>query len=139
MAPAVPTFKVGPGGDLARAIAMPKEVLILYSPADTVLHYAFPPGQTLADGDEGCFPEAVGLHGFVPGRPNITTQEISHAEHSDYWGGNQNDPSAASCAATSEFLSDATKARQLPARNTAAVAASAARVIASARNLAARS
>jgi len=70
---------LGGGGGLAKS---------LYSPADAVLTFAFPIGQTLASGDEGTCPTALGHEYWasptVPG--NLDQYEVQGAGHSDYWG-----------------------------------------------------
>ena len=99
MAAAVPVFKVQPGGVLTRAMSHASEVRVLYSEADTVLKYAFPPGQTLAAGDEGFFPEAVGRFGrlsVTSGR--IDPWRVVGARHSDYWGDDDLNAAAVSAA-----------------------------------------
>ena len=62
------------------------KALSLYSPADVVLHYAFPPGQTLAG--EGLFPTELGRDRWVSLNvmTNLTQEEVRGANHSDYWG-----------------------------------------------------
>lgn len=60
----------------------------LFSPADSVLSLAFPLGQTLAKGDEGFMPVALG-HDFwqCSAMPEQFTQyEVAGADHPDYWG-----------------------------------------------------
>lgn len=88
LAAAVPVRMMG--GRLSGAAALARTVT-LYSPADWVLHYAFPMGETLAG--EGWLPEAVGHLG----RPTAAWSE-SHAMvrpdgkgygHGDYWGGGE--------------------------------------------------
>ena len=62
----------------------------LYSPADLVLSVAFPLGQTLAPGDEGFMPAALGhdlwLGEEVPLNLRYRQSENRGAGHSDYWG-----------------------------------------------------
>lgn len=106
MAAAVPTFKTCPGGDLYDALGATKSLLVLFSPGDWVLRGAFPPGQTIASGDEGFFPAAVGLNGDVPLHPGlIARQEIVGARHGDYWGTGAGAPSDASADAVAGFFS----------------------------------
>lgn len=86
MAAAVPVFKVQSTGKLAKAIEFAQDVRIMYSDDDWVLNYTFPAGQTLASGDEGCFPAALGFkrpEGIV-GR--VDRIDINNAGHGDYWG-----------------------------------------------------
>jgi pimeloyl-ACP methyl ester carboxylesterase len=62
----------------------------LYSGHDMVLALAFPIGQTLAPGNEGFFPTALGhalWHGTkVPPQLQCQQYENRGAGHSDYWG-----------------------------------------------------
>jgi len=71
----------------------------LYSGADSVLAFAFPAGQSLAPGEEGWMPVALG-HTFwadttVP--LNLGQEENPQAGHGDYWGWNT-DPKPLHCA-----------------------------------------
>lgn len=119
MAAAVPTFKVCPGGELFDALSEPQFLRVLFSPADIVLHWTFPPGQTLASGDEGFFPAAVGRHGDIPLHPGVVDrEEIAEANHGDYWGKNSGTPSDVSAAAITNFFQfdGLTAARNLPER-----------------------
>ncbi|WP_031436609.1 alpha/beta fold hydrolase [Methylobacter tundripaludum] len=86
MAAAVPVFKIQSIGSLAKAMEHAKNVRILYSENDWVLKYTFPGGQTLASGDEGRFPTALGLTrlAYITGRTEQVN--IYGAGHSDYWG-----------------------------------------------------
>lgn len=87
MAAAVPTFMLQPGGRLHRALAHAQSVQVLFSGADAVLAGAFPAGQTLADGDEGFFPIALGHAGDVPpGVGAVACAAVQDAAHGDYWG-----------------------------------------------------
>ena len=93
MAAAVPNFKVEARGALASAMAYADQVTILHSQSDAVLRYTFPPGQTLASGDEGFFPSALGLHGPSPGVPGkLDPRPIPDAHHGDYWGQSERAP-----------------------------------------------
>jgi len=62
----------------------------LYSGSDMVLAYAFPAGQSLASGDEGFNPTALGHELWVePSVPlNLGQIENNQADHGDYWGWN---------------------------------------------------
>ena len=90
-AAAVPVFKLErAGGDnLADAAdGIFNEWLSLFSESDTVLGTSFPLGQTLASGNEGLFPTALGYTLWASPR---TTAVLSQAEnrgagHGDYWG-----------------------------------------------------
>ena len=87
MAAAVPLFKVQTGGELVEAMEHAGEVRILHSDDDAVLRDTFPPGQTLAGGNEGFFPTALGLHGFLSAASGrIVSVDVDNAGHGDYWG-----------------------------------------------------
>lgn len=118
MAAAVPTFKVCPGGELFDALNAPEFLRVLFSPADNVLHWTFPPGQTVARGDEGFFPAAVGRHGDIPLHPGVVDrEEIQRADHGDYWGKNPGKPSDLSAEAIANFFQfNGLTARTLAAR-----------------------
>lgn len=106
MAAAVQVDMVESGGDFEPGAHLAKHRIVLYSPADKVLHYAFPIGQTAAF--EGFFPAAVGRFG----RPASLTPyrvEMGGNDHSDYWS----DPRSAEVVAS--FLG-ASVPRSLPAR-----------------------
>lgn len=120
MAAAVPIFKVEAAGDLAGAIGLGRPVLILYSDDDLVLRYAFRPGQTLADGDEGFFPAALGS-----GRPpptvvgRLESIDIDGAGHGDYWGHSGTQPAAVASARVGEFFGFSNWPRTIAAREPA--------------------
>jgi hypothetical protein len=106
MAAAVPVAHVDSGGDLRRGIQATRGVCILYSTSDTVLHYAFPPGQTAAR--DGWFPTAVGRFGDPASawtRRQPMAGEKGGYGHGDYW------PGAESAAAVAAFLGSAVAAR----------------------------
>lgn len=63
MAAAVPDFMVTPGGALTDATQAAESILVLRATSDTVLHYAFPSGQTIAGHGEGFLPVALGRFG----------------------------------------------------------------------------
>jgi pimeloyl-ACP methyl ester carboxylesterase len=87
MAAAVPTFMVAEGRNLASAMKKAGSVLVLYSRADEVLHYSFPPGQTLAGKGEGILPVALGRDGPPAGTSGrIESHLVANAGHGDYWG-----------------------------------------------------
>jgi len=83
MAAAVPVDMVEAGGPLLEGATLPGTTLTLYSRDDTVLHFAFPLGETLAG--EGFFPTAVGRFG-EPAGVWTERQELSGDDHGDYWG-----------------------------------------------------
>lgn len=94
MAAAVPTIMLDSGHrrDLRDAIEETvskwgEGLHSLYSTHDMVLGGAFPLGQTLAGGDEGSFPTALGFNkwdGVTP--PFFWQSKNAQAGHSDYWG-----------------------------------------------------
>ncbi len=87
MAAAVPDFMVAAGGTLSGAAQAAESVLVLHSTSDSVLHYAFPPGQTVAGLGEGVLPVALGRFGPPAGMPGrVQAYRIGDAEHGDYWG-----------------------------------------------------
>lgn len=93
MAAALPTFMLEPQpgtSGLRRAYdaVLTDAALSLYSPADSVLGFAFPLGQSIAPGKEGLLPTALGHDlwtGSVP--PNLRQFHNIDARHSDYWPG----------------------------------------------------
>jgi len=114
MAAAVPNFKVKAHGSLADALAYAQQVGILHSDKDPVLRYAFPPGQTLASGDEGFFPSALGLHGPSPDVPGkLDPFHIDGAHHGDYWGNSERAPSEIAADRIAEFFKFAPWARSV--------------------------
>lgn len=58
---------------------------ILFSPADKVLHRAFPIGQRLAEPHFGLHQEAVGRFGGPPEQVWSRRQEMFGYDHGDYW------------------------------------------------------
>lgn len=98
MAGAVPTFRLEAAaqkpGSLRKAYddavaARAGACRSLYSSWDAVLAGAFPAGQSLAEGDEGFTPVALGHECWQAGVPlaGHTQGEVHGAGHSDYWGG----------------------------------------------------
>src|SRR6202158_616727 len=71
-------------------------VRVLHSMQDPVLHYAFPPGQALAGGNEAST-RALGRFGPSPWMPGfhstLTEREIAGAAHGDYCGPPKTPPS----------------------------------------------
>jgi pimeloyl-ACP methyl ester carboxylesterase len=119
MAAAVPVAMLCPGGRLEQALAVPREVLVLYSPNDLVLAAAFPAGQTLAGAGEGFFPEAVGLAGSVPAI--VQREQITDAGHGHYWGDADKPATRQAAEALRAFLGfGPAVSRKLSARTVAA-------------------
>lgn len=120
MAAAVPVFKVVRGGDLEPAMDHADQVLVLYSEADTVLKWAFPAGQTLAPGDEGFCPRALGRTTPPPTTAGRTrAQRVSGAKHGDYWGHSNTKASHSAIAHVSEFFSLGAASRGIDTREVA--------------------
>lgn len=111
MAAAVPSFMVQAGGVLARAVETAESVVVLHSTDDPVLHYAFPPGQTIAGMGEGFLPAALGRFGPPAGMVGrVEEHRVAGAGHSDYWGAQGDGASAAAesaRAAAAGFIADA--------------------------------
>jgi len=112
MAAAVPSEMLERGGkfyDLLRELAAEGTTIrVLHSKQDPVLHYAFPPGQSLAGGKEAS-DRALGRFGptpFMPGyRATLTDREITGASHGDYWGHTKSPPSRLATEEVGRFLS----------------------------------
>lgn len=104
MAAAVPVPMVAEGGALGPAAGAPGKTLVLYSGSDAVLHWAFPPGETVAG--EGFFPQAVGRAGEPDGRWSERAQMAGYG-HGSYW------PGAESAKSVLAFLGGAPE-RALP-------------------------
>lgn len=88
MAAAVPVKLVQRGGRLQRAAMHARERLVLYSPDDLVLRFAFPPGQALArvlGHEEEVYAAAVGLHGEPSDFASEPPLEACGNGHGDYW------------------------------------------------------
>ena len=111
MAAAVPSEMLEPRGrfyDLLIALHGDGTTIdILHSKADTVLHFAFPPGQSLAGGREAS-ERALGRFGPSPLMPgyhaNVLEREISGAAHGDYWGHSKTPPSRVATEEAGRFL-----------------------------------
>lgn len=121
MAAAVPVDMVEADGKFASLLddlsMVGKTVLVMHSTKDTVLHFAFPPGQTAAGQGEGWFPTALGRFGPPHRMRGIVSQkEITGARHSDYWGHNNTEPSKKSIAAVGEFFRIGDKPRTISSR-----------------------
>ena len=124
MAAAVPVFKVEWGGDLETAMVRAQHVLVLHSKSDLVLTAAFPPGQTVASGDEGFFPTALGHEQPPPTvAGSVDAINIVGAGHGDYWGHSDTQPSWRATACVGEFLEFGPRCRTINARTAAASAA----------------
>ena len=119
MAAAVPTEEVcAPDGLLADAFIAADHVRVLYSPADTVLAWAFPVGETA--GGDGVLPTAIGRHGDVPLQPGHVDRDwIPNAAHSDYWGWKDDDASAIAAQEIAAFLGIGPQTQTLRERVTA--------------------
>lgn len=87
MAAAVPVSMAQPNGSLFSAATLSSTRRALYSRADTVLHFAFPIGETAAL--EGFFPTAIGRFGQPPSDWTAETEMFISANHGynhpDYW------------------------------------------------------
>lgn len=95
LAGAVPTFMLEqktPTAPLRKGYAatLQNNACSLYSGADKVLSIAFPLGQSLAPGEEGALPIALGHARWADENPfaNLNQVENPDADHSDYWGWN---------------------------------------------------
>ena len=104
MAGAVPTFMLEQRSPSHRLRPAYDKILregarSLYSGSDRVLGWAFPAGQSLASGDEGRLPVALGHAQWtdVTTPVNLGQSENPNAGHSDYWGWNTA-PKALQCA-----------------------------------------
>jgi hypothetical protein len=94
-------------------------VLVLHSKKDKVLHFAFPPGQSLAGGREAS-DRALGRVGPTPLMPGkeqtLTGIPIDGADHSDYWGNGDKGPSSQATRAAGTFLRLGDLGREVGAR-----------------------
>jgi hypothetical protein len=83
-------------------------IRVLHTKQDSVLHYAFPPGQSLAGGKEAS-DRALGRFGPSPLMPGyhgtLTDREIVGASHGDYWGHSKTPPSRLATEEAGRFLS----------------------------------
>lgn len=119
MAAAVDRDAVSPGGRFADLLAAlgdtGSEILVLHSRRDKVLRFTFPLGQTGAG--EGFLPEALGLEGPPPGMPGrVAERRVSGANHGDYWGHRDNDPSRFATREAGGFLKLGERVREIRAR-----------------------
>ena len=120
MAAAVPLDKVKTGGSLAAAVEHCAEVRVLHSDDDWVLSDTFPPGQSLAAGDEGNFPQALGLHGAIGVAGRIESFDINDARHGHYWGHSDEAPCKIAADKIAEFFQFGSWERTIAARGTGA-------------------
>lgn len=106
MAAAVPLFMLMRGGRLEQTLFTTENTLNLYSKSDSVLHYAFPPGQTIAKGDEGFFPQALGRNHC--NHSKISNGLIAGAGHSHYWGhiGEKHSKERKRAVASNRYIAD---------------------------------
>ncbi len=96
MAAAVPVGKVETDGRLRRGVDSVDRVCVLHSTGDSVLHWAFPLGQTA--GGDGFFPTAIGRFGGPSGlwmRAMSMSAEGNLYGHSNYWQGAESASTAA--------------------------------------------
>ena len=100
MAAAVPVSFAEPSGPLFRAATLSATRRTLYSEADTVLHFAFPLGESAAG--EGFFPTAIGRFGQPQSDWTAEAEMFIDAQHGynhgDYW------PQPATIAQISAFF-----------------------------------
>jgi len=112
MAAAVPSEMLERDGkfyDLLMELAAEgTSIRVLHSKHDPILHYAFPPGQSLAGGKEASA-RALGRFGPSPWMPGfhstLTELEIAGASHGDYWGHSKTPPSRMATEDAGRFLS----------------------------------
>ncbi len=95
MAAAVPTFMLEQRNPARRLRPSYNQVLrdgtrSLYSGSDMVLALAFPAGQSLAPGEEGLLPAALGHKQWIDATVphNLDQRPNNGAGHGDYWGWN---------------------------------------------------
>jgi pimeloyl-ACP methyl ester carboxylesterase len=131
MAAAVPSEMLEYGGQfhglLMELAAEGTAIRVLHSMQDTVLHYAFPPGQSLAGGKEASA-RALGRFGpspLIPGyRATLSQREIAGAGHGDYWGHSKTAASQTSTEDVGVFLALGALAREVAVAREVGVAAS---------------
>ncbi len=101
-------------------------IRVLHSKQDSVLHYAFPPGQALAGGNEASI-RALGRFGPSPWMPGfhstLTEREITGAGHGDYWRPSKTPPSQVATEDAGRFLSLGDIGRELGVARDVGVAA----------------
>ena len=112
MAAAVPSEMLERGGKffglLTELASEGTDIRVLHSKQDSVLHYAFPPGQSLAGAKE-VSDRALGRFGPSPWMPGfhstLTEREIAGAAHGDYWGPSKTPPSLVATEDAGRFFS----------------------------------
>lgn len=125
MAAAVPVGKVEPDGRLRRGVDAARRVCVLHSTGDTVLHWAFPTGQTA--GGDGFFPTAIGRFGGPDGvwtRGSAMSANGKLYGHSSYWSGSESASAAAAfmgVAVANRVPVTLTPSHELPPANTIVV------------------
>ena len=83
------------------------EIRVLHSTSDKVLHFAFPPGQSLAGAGEasGRALGRIGPIATMPGyKATLNGVVIGGADHSDYWGDGAKGPSEQATRDAGTFL-----------------------------------
>jgi pimeloyl-ACP methyl ester carboxylesterase len=123
MAAAVPSEMLERGGrffDLLMQLwSEGIEIRVLHSLDDKVLHWAFPPGQSLAGNSEAS-QRALGRYGpsvMMPGwSKTLKGITITGADHSDYWGDGAPAPSLQSTTEAGNFLLIGDLRRQVSSR-----------------------
>lgn len=124
MAAAVPVGKVESDGRLRRGVEAANRACVLHSTGDSVLHWAFPAGQTA--GGDGFFPTAIGRFGGPSGVWTSAASMSANGKlygHSSYWMGAESVAAAAGMmgiAVPNPLIGYATPAHELPMPNTIA-------------------
>jgi hypothetical protein len=111
MAAAVPAEMLEPGGKfydlLVQLGSEGTRIEVLHSDSDTVLHFAFPPGQAAAGSGEASL-RALGRVGVTQTMPwagsQLNGEDIPGAKHSDYWGHSGTAPSKVATRVAGQFL-----------------------------------
>ena len=124
MAGAVPTFMLEPTPDKRELRAAFDSVLAdagmsLHSGDDMVLAMAFPLGQSIAPGEEGFFPTALGHEHFTDAPARLSQDEITGAGHSDYWGWRDQEDARRCARAASSIIKTFLRLEPIGARVTA--------------------
>jgi pimeloyl-ACP methyl ester carboxylesterase len=120
MAGAVPVSYLQDINQMKPALAAFQATASLYSMQDTVLHWAFPAGQTVAG--QGFFPVALGRKYWVGGdfsTPKVKQTENRGADHGYYWGAenSENPTEDVAAGAVNDFLTlGSPKVRTMPQR-----------------------